>query len=118
MGDPRTTAMATIGGAVAIATALAPRRFLGLFGLSDEEVTGAAILGWRLMAVRTASISLLAASGDAVARDLFMPVQVMDQAAWWWGYRRGQLPLRTAVLAATASGAIIALDLARRASEA
>ncbi len=118
MGDPRTTAMATIGGAVAISSALAPRRFLGLFGLPEEEATGAAILGWRLMAVRTASISLLAASGSAAGRDLFMPVQVMDQAAWWWGYWRGQLPLRTALLAATASGAIIALDLARRASEA
>ena len=118
MGDPRTTAMATIGGAVAVPSALAPEHFLRLFGLSEEEATGAAILGWRLMAVRTASISLLAARGDAAARDLFMPVQVMDQAAWWWGYRRGQLPLRTAVLAATASAAIIVLDLTRRASEA
>jgi len=64
-------------------SALAPKRFLRLSGLPDEEATGAAILGWRVMAVPAASISLLAASGDPAARDLFMPVQVMDQAAWW-----------------------------------
>ncbi len=113
MTDAYTRGMAAIGGAVAIASATAPRRFLGLFGVG-ADATGAAVLGWRLFAVRTAAISALAARGDATARDLFLPVQVLDQAAWWWGYRRGELPLRTALMAASASGAIIALDLARR----
>lgn len=108
--------MAAIGGTVALASTIAPKSFLALFGLPAAEATGAAVLGWRLMAVRTASISLLAANGNTVARDLFLPVQIMDQATWWWGYRRGELPLRTAALAATASAAIIALDVSRRAS--
>lgn len=115
MTDPKTKAMAAIGGTVSVASTVAPRQFLRLFGLPASEATGASTLGWRLMAVRTASISLLAARGNPTARDLFLPVQVMDQAAWWWGYRNGELPLRTAALAATASAAIIALDLSRRA---
>jgi hypothetical protein len=106
--------MAAIGGAVSIASAFAPRAFLELFGVAHED-NGAARLGWRLFAIRTAAISLLAARGDRTAQQLFLPVQVLDQAAWWWGYRRGELPLRTAGLAAAASGAIIALDLKRRA---
>lgn len=117
MTDPGTRVMAAIGGTVAIASTLAPKLFLRLFGLGDEEATGAALLGWRLMAVRTASISVLAARGDSTGRDLFLPVQLMDQAAWWWGYRQHQLPLRTAIMAATASGAIITLDLRRRAAD-
>jgi hypothetical protein len=112
--DPHTLAMAAIGGTVAVASAVAPRRLLRLFGIPDAQTTGAAVLGWRLMAVRTGAVSLLAARGDATARDLFLPVQLADQAAWWWGHRRGELSLRTAVLAATASGAIVALDLRRR----
>lgn len=105
--------MAAVGGAVALASALAPGTFLRLFGLGDDA-TGGAVLGWRLFAVRTAAISALAARGDRTARDLFLPVQVADQVAWWWGYRRGQLPLRTALMAGAASGAIVALDVRRR----
>ena len=114
MGDARTAGMAAIGGAVAIGSAVAPRVFLRAFGVPEAEVTGAAVLGWRLMAVRTAALSALAARGDPTARDLFLPVQVLDQAAWWWGHRQGEVRLRTAALAAVASGVIVALDLSRR----
>ncbi len=112
--DRRTTAMAAIGATVATGAAFAPAPLLGLFGIPRADVSGAAVLGWRLMAVRTAAISALAARGDATARDAFLPVQLLDQAAWWWGHRRGELPLRTAVIASATSGAIIALDLSRR----
>lgn len=112
--DPYTRGMAAIGGTVSVAAALAPRRMLRLFGLPPEQATGAALLGWRLMAVRTAAISGLAVAGNPTARDLFLPVQFADQATWWWGHARGELPRRTTVMAATASGAIIALDLLRR----
>ena len=105
--------MAAIGLAVSVGSAAAPKRFLQLFGVVHED-TGAGRLGWRLFAVRTAAISVLAARGDRTAQELFLPVQLADQAAWWWGYRRGELPLRTAALASLASGAIIALDLRRR----
>jgi hypothetical protein len=107
--------MAAIGGAVSLAAALAPRRFLSVFGVADHD-NGAGRLAWRLFAVRTATISVLAARGDETAQGMFLPVQLMDQAAWWWGYRRGEVPLRTAGLAAAASGAIIALDVTRRAT--
>ncbi len=105
--------MAAIGLSVSIASAIAPGLFFRTFGIS-EPPSGAAKLGWRLFAVRTATLSVLAASGNPTARDAFLPVQVLDQATWWWGWSRGEIPLRTAALAATASGAIIALDLNRR----
>jgi hypothetical protein len=115
MADGLTRGMAVIGGAVSVASAFAPRPFHRVFGVADQD-TGASRLAWRLFAVRTAAISLRAARGDRAAEELFLPVQILDQAAWWWGYRRGEVPLRTAALAATASGAIIALDLKRRAA--
>jgi len=114
MADPHTNAMAAIGAGVSVASTVAPRLFFRAFGLPHEQATPGAILGWRLMAARTATISALAAAGNTTARDVFLPIQILDQAAWWWAASRGELPRRTAVMAATASGAIIALDLARR----
>ena len=112
--DPYTRGMAALGSTVALGSMFAPARLLRLFGLPKRDASGAALLGWRLMGIRTATVSVLAARGDKTAQAVFLPVQVMDQAAWWWGYRRGQLPLRTAALAATASGVLIGLDLKRR----
>lgn len=114
--EPQTKAMAGIGMSVAVAAVVAPRMFLRTFGIA-EPPTGATLLGWRLFAARTAVLSVLAARGSRTARDAFLPVQLMDQAAWWWGHSRGELPLRTAAMAASASGAIIALDVSRRLSE-
>lgn len=111
--EAETRAMAAIGLGVAAATAFTPGLFFRVFGIS-EPPSGAAKLGWRLFAVRTATISVLAATGNRTARDAFLPVQLMDQATWWWGWHRGEVPIRTAALAATASGAIIGLDLKRR----
>lgn len=111
--EAETKGMAAIGLSVSVAAALLPGTFFRTFGIT-EEPSGAAKLGWRLFAVRTATISVLAASGNRTARDTFVPVQLMDQATWWWGYSRRELPLRTAVLATVASGAIVALDLKRR----
>lgn len=112
--DPYTKAMAAIGMSVSVSATVAPGLFFRVFGLPAGDATGGARLGWRLMAVRTAGISVLAATGNTTARDAFLPVQIMDQAAWWWGWSRGELPARTATTAAVASGAIIALDLRRR----
>lgn len=112
--DPATRGMAAIGLTVSAASVVAPRLFLRTFGLPPEQATPAATLGWRLFAVRTAALSVLAAGGNPTARDLFLPVQALDQLSWWTAHRRGDLPLRTAATAAAASGAIIALDLRRR----
>lgn len=89
--------MVAVGGAVALSSTVAPKPFLKFFGIPAGEATGAAVLGWRLMAVRMASISLLAANDNPTARALFLPVQIMDRATRWWGYRRGELALRALV---------------------
>ncbi|HYP48110.1 MAG TPA: hypothetical protein VEQ61_05685 [Thermoleophilaceae bacterium] len=115
MEDGAARGMAAIGGAVASGSALSPRTFLRRFGLRGAEVTGAAELGWRLFAVRTAYLSALAASGDEAARRAFLPVQVLDQAVFWQAFATRSVPRRAAVMAATASGVIIVLDLTRRA---
>ena len=112
--DPYTRAIAAIGGTVALSSAVAPRMFFAAFGLPADQATGGAILGWRLMAARTGAISLLAAGGNVTARDLFLPIQIADQTAWWWGHMRGDLPTRTTLMATAASGAIICVDLMRR----
>jgi len=35
----------------------------------------------------------VAAGGNGTARDTFLPAQVLDQATWWWGYSRREIPL-------------------------
>ena len=114
MTDANTRGMAAIGGTVAVLTAISPRTFLRPFGIPPEQVTGAAAFGWRLFAVRTAYISVLAARGDTTARDAFLPLQVLDQAVFWHAYAQRSVPRRAPLLAAATSGAIIALDLRRR----
>jgi hypothetical protein len=106
--------MAAIGAGAALGAGLAPRTFLRAFGIPAAEVTGAAAFGWRLFAVRTGYLSVLAWRGDRAARDAFLPVQALDQVVFWHAYRTGTVPRRAAVLAATTSGAIVVLDLLRR----
>ena len=107
-------ATAAIGGTVALASTVAPRRFLRLFGVPGSQVTGAAIFGLRLFAVRTAYISALAWRGRAWARDAFLPVQLLDQVVFWHAFASRLIPRRGAVLAAGTSGVIVALDARRR----
>ena len=110
--------MAAIGATVAAASAVAPVQFLRVFGIERREVTGAAVFGWRLFAVRTAYISGMALRGNETAREAFLPVQLLDQAVFWHAFARRSVPRRAAVLAAAASGAIIALDRVRRTASA
>ncbi|MFA4929879.1 MAG: hypothetical protein WC558_15290 [Patulibacter sp.] len=114
MNERAARGMAVIGLTVAAGAALSPRRFLAPFGIDPHDVTGSAALGWRLFAVRTAYLGQRALRGDAGARDMFLPVQVLDQAVFWHAFASRSVPRRAPVLAATASGAIIALDLLRR----
>lgn len=114
MSERAARTMAAIGGGVAVGSALAPRAFLRGFGIDRGEVTGAAVFGWRLFATRTAYLSVLAWRGDTAARDAFLPLQALDQVVFWNAYRERSVPRRAAVLAAATSGAIVALDVARR----
>lgn len=106
--------MAGIGATVALGAGLSPGRFLRLFGISSREVTGPAAFGWRLFAVRTAYLSGKALWGDQGARNAFLPVQLLDQVVFWHAFANRSVPRRAALMAAGASGAIIALDLKRR----
>ena len=115
MSDAAARGMAGIGATVAVGAGLAPRAFLRLFGIARRDVTGATAFGWRLFAVRTAYLSALAARGDQTARNAFLPVQALDQIVFWHAFFDRSVPRRAAVMAASASAAIIALDLKRRA---
>ena len=106
--------MAKIGATVAVGAGLAPHSFLRLFGIKPRDVTGAAAFGWRLFAVRTAYLSALALRGDQTARDAFLPVQVLDQTVFWHAFYNRSIPRRAAVMAASASAAIVVLDAMRR----
>ena len=114
MSDTAARGMAAIGVGVAVGSALSPRTFLRAFGVAPHEVTGAAEFGWRLFAVRTAYLSALALRGDEAARAAFLPVQVLDQVVFWHAFANRSVPRRAAVMAAAASGAIVALDVNRR----
>jgi hypothetical protein len=106
--------MAAIALTVAAGSAASPRAFLRPFGIDGAEVTGAAAFGWRLFAVRTAYLGARAWRGDEAARAAFLPVQLADQAVFWHAFATRSVPRRAAVMAAAASGAIIALDGRRR----
>jgi hypothetical protein len=114
MGDLEARGMAAIGGTVALASAARPRAFLRMFGIAPREVTGAAAFGWRLFAVRTAYLSVIAWRGDATARAAFLPIQMLDQVVFWHAFAERSVPRRAALLAAATSGAIVALDVRRR----
>jgi hypothetical protein len=106
--------MATIAALVAVGAAVAPVPFMRIFGIGAEQLTPSALLAWRLVAARNTMIAARAAQGDEAARDLFLPVQILDQIAWWQLHRGGHLARRPTLMAAAASGLIIALDLRRR----
>ena len=105
---------AAIALTVAALFTASPRLALKPFGVPDDEVTGVAVLGWRLFAVRTATIGAAAWRGDPSARRAFLPVQVADQAVFAAALRRGEVAPRTAGLAMATSAVIIALDVVAR----
>ncbi len=107
--------MSSIAAVVAAGAAISPRTFLRPFGIREEDVTGAAEFGWRLFAVRTGYIAYRAAlRNDGSAVGAFLPVQLLDQAVFWEAFASRRVPRRAALLAAAASGGIIALDIASR----
>jgi hypothetical protein len=114
MDERPAQAMVTIAATVALASTLSPRLFLRAFGIAPGEVNGVAVFGWRLFAVRTAFLAFLAARGNQTAREAFLPIQILDQAVFWQAFVTRSVPRRASLMAAAASGVIIALDLMRR----
>lgn len=110
--------MAAVGTSVSLMSVLAPRLLTRILGLPPEQVTPAAVFGLRLFAARTIALCALAVGGNETARSLFLPIQALDQLAWWDMYRRGDIPLRSALTAGLISGAIIVLGLTEPARDA
>lgn len=105
---------AAVATAVGVAAALSPRLLLRLFGVPPAEVTGAAAFGWRLFAVRNLFVGGAALRGDRAARDLILPVQLVDQLVFQHAYRTRSVPRRASALAMAVSGGLIALTGAAR----
>lgn len=112
----RTKAMAGMATAVAATSIGAPRLLLRVVGVPPEQATPAAELGLRLFAARNLAVSALAIRGDATTQAMFLPLQGLDQLAWWDLYRRGTLSLRTTLTCTAISGVIVGLGVAERAA--
>ncbi len=108
----RTTAMAGLATTVAATSIGAPRLLLRILGVPPEQATPAAELSLRLFAARNLAVSAFALRGDETAQAMFLPIQGLDQIAWWDLYRRGTLSLRTTLTCAAISGVIIGLGIA------
>ena len=106
--------MLAIGGTVGAAAALSPDLLLRAFGVPTGSLTPAGRLGWRLFAARNLYLTARAVQGDPAAEAAFGPLQALDQVAFWAAFARADLPRRTSGFAILASGAIVALDQARR----
>ena len=98
-----------------IGSALSPRLFLRGLGVNPREVTGAGAFGWRLLAMRNLVVGIRALRGEESSRDLLLPVQVADRRVFAHAYKTRSVPRGGALLAMAGSGAIIVLDLLRRA---
>jgi hypothetical protein len=114
MDERAARGMIAIAGTVAFASAFSPRLFLSAFGIRPQDVNGVALFGWRLFAVRTGFLAMLAWRGNETAREAFLPIQILDQAVFWQAFATRSVPRRASLMAAAASGVIIALDLWRR----
>ncbi len=109
-------ANAGIAMVVGVGALLSPRALLGVFGVRPREVTGAGAFGWRLFGTRNIVLATSALRGHGAARDIFLPVQVLDQLVFRHAYRTGAVPKGGAIFAIGISGLIIVLDLLRRAA--
>lgn len=113
--DTLELAAAGIATAVGAGAALSPKLLLRAFGIAPGEVTGAAAFGWRLFAVRSLFVGVAGLRGDRAARDLILPVQLVDQLVFQHAYRTRSVPRRASVGAMAVSGVLIALTgLTRR----
>ena len=83
--------------------------------MDPDQLNGGALFGWRLFALRNLGIAGAALAGNRDASLLITLVQFPDQVVFAVGARRGEIPVRTARMAAATSGAVIALGLAARA---
>lgn len=106
--------MLAIGGGVGLAALLAPTTLQRAFGIPAREVTGAGQLGWRLFAARNLYLTARALRGHPDGLAAYGPLQALDQVVFWHAFATRSVPRGTAVAAAGASAAIVALDVVRR----
>lgn len=109
---------ASIGIAVGLGAALAPRTLLRLYGVDPDEMTGAGVFGWRLFAGRNLVLGCAGVAGVRSARDAILVIQAADQLVFLHAYRTRSIPRATAALAMATSGVVVLADLAARAGAA
>jgi hypothetical protein len=102
-------ALGAVGILVGLSFVFAPRLVFRLFGMNPGELTNGAKFGWRLFAARNLVIGTAVASGSRGGQQLVVPIQAVDQAVFWVSWKRGEIPLRTALMSAATSGLVIAL---------
>ncbi len=89
-----------------------------VYGVPPEQMTGGADFGWRLFGVRTLYLSLAAIAVTNERGPRSYRCRCSTRRCSRTPYGSETIPKRSAVLAMSTAGAIIALDLLRRSSEA
>lgn len=107
-------ANAVVALAVATGALLSPETLVRAYGVDGKEMTGIGAFGWRLFAMRNVALGVSVLRGSAAARDMFLPIQILDQAVFAHAYRSGSVPKPAAIGAMVTSAVIIGLDLVRR----
>ena len=99
--------MTAIAGTVAALALVRPRLLVRLLMADPDELTGIGRFALRLFATRNLWIVARTLQGDPSAARAYLPIQALDQAVFWHAGLRGEVPRRTAALAASISGVII-----------
>ncbi|MDQ3411500.1 MAG: hypothetical protein M3509_05220 [Chloroflexota bacterium] len=95
---------------VGIGFALAPKRFVRLFSLPADGMTGTAALGWRLFAIRNVVIGGAVLAGSVPARRVVLLTRLLDQLVFLHALVTKSVPRRSAVLAMATSASIIGMS--------
>ena len=113
-------ALRTLGAlqtALGLAVLLSPRRGGQIIELRSRRMTGEAVFGWRLFALRQLLLGAGVATGAEPVRPANWLLQPADLALFIHAYRKQSIPRRAALssmaLAASANGTLV---LARRAA--
>lgn len=114
--DATSRAMLAIGGTVGVAALVSPTTLQRLFAVPAEDIRGPGQLGWRLFGARNVYLTWRALGGHPDGLAAYGPLQALDQAVFWDAFARRSVPRVTSSLAIAASGAIVALDVRRRAA--
>lgn len=106
--------MASIAGGVAALAIARPTLLVRMLLMDPRELDGAGLLALRLFATRNVWVVWRSLHADRSAQEAYLEIQYLDQVVFWQAAAAGTIPKRTAVLAASISGAIILAGTRRR----